>query len=139
MGAPWMMEIISFWVGGKAYKWIVPDIINICTPVFIFIVFVCKPTVWNLLKIKFPCLKKLDPCCPSCMLQRTSYHRTTSRDSHQHQLLELNRLSNPIERNRTFSVTSAVTLLSQIRDSVASKKMSAYYTRSARFDRNSKY
>ena len=135
-----MMEIISFWVGGKAYKWIAPDIINICTPVFIFIVFVCKPTIWNLLKIKFPCLKKLDACCPSCMLQRTSYHQTTSRDSRQNQVIELNRLSNPVvERNRTFSATSAVTLLSQIRDSVASKKMSAYHTRSAasRFDRNS--
>lgn len=70
MGVSWMTEIISYAVGGKAYDWFFTDILNILTGVFIFFIFVCKPNVWKLLKLKCPCLKKLDRCCPSVM--RTS-------------------------------------------------------------------
>ena len=67
-----MMEVISFWAGGSAYIWILPDIINICSGIFIFIMFVLlKPNVFNLLKVKYPCLKRLNPYCPSFMLEES--------------------------------------------------------------------
>ena len=68
-----MMEVISFWVGGSAYIWIIPDIINICSGIFIFVMFVLlKPNVFRLLKIKYPCFKRLNPYCPSFMLEETN-------------------------------------------------------------------
>ena len=70
MGVSWMMEVISFWAGGSAYIWIPTDILNICSAIFIFVMFVClKPNVFKLLKDKYPCLKRLNPFCPSFMLK----------------------------------------------------------------------
>lgn len=72
------MEVISFWAGGSAYIWILPDIINICSGILIFVMFVLlKPNVFKLLKIKYPCFKRLNPYCPSFMLDesRTDNHR----------------------------------------------------------------
>ena len=125
MGVSWMMEIISFWVGEIAYLWIPTDILNISTGVFVFIIFVCKPHVWKLLKIKCPYLVKLDRCCPSCMLQRTNSHQSTSRsDSRQHQQTTMNQFNNHNEqqesngnRKNAISCTSTGTTFSQIRDS----------------------
>ena len=78
MGLSWMMEVISFAVGGSAYIWIPTDIINILTGVFIFVIFVCKPNVWKLLKLKCPCLEGLDACCPSYMKRANTRQGTTT-------------------------------------------------------------
>ena len=81
MGVSWLMEIISFWVGGSAYIWIPTDVINISTGILIFIVFILKPKVLKLLKIKCPCLKRLDPFCPSFFLEESSNHYRGKRRS----------------------------------------------------------
>jgi len=62
MGVSWMMEIISFAAGDFTAEWIwIPtDIINISTGIFIFIIFVCKKSVWNLLKKKWGMLNRLE-------------------------------------------------------------------------------
>ena len=62
MGISWMMEIISFAAGKVTSNWIwVPtDIINILTGFFIFVIFVCKRNVWNLLKKKWRLLERLE-------------------------------------------------------------------------------
>lgn len=78
MGVTWTMEVASFAIGGSAYFWIPTDILNILTAIFIFYIFVCKPNVWNLLKLKFPWLKALDRCCPSPMRTRQETQQTTS-------------------------------------------------------------
>ena len=81
MGVSWMMEVISFAVGGSAYIWIPTDILNILTGVFFFVIFVCKPNVWKLLKLKCPCLKRLDRCCPSYMTRSNTRQATTTRST----------------------------------------------------------
>lgn len=81
MGVSWMMEVISFAVGGPAYFWIPTDILNILTGVFIFVIFVCKPNVWKLLKVKCPCLQRLDSCCPSYMTRSNTRQGTTTRST----------------------------------------------------------
>ena len=50
MGVSWVMEIVSFWVGGSAYIWIPTDILNILTGVFVFVILVCKRRIWKSLK-----------------------------------------------------------------------------------------
>jgi len=62
MGVSWMMEIISFVVGGvsKEYIWIPTDVINILTGLFIFVIFVCKRNVWKLLAQKWVFFDRLD-------------------------------------------------------------------------------
>ncbi len=60
MGIPWIMDIVSFLVGGNAEHWITTDIFNILTGVVVFIMFVCKPTVWSRLRNRFPCLERLN-------------------------------------------------------------------------------
>ena len=59
MGVSWTMDIVSFFVGGSAYNWMATDILNILTGFLIFVMFVCNPKVWKLLKAKFPCLKRM--------------------------------------------------------------------------------
>jgi len=71
MGLTWTFEILSYGVGGNPAFWVVTDVINILiNGVVIFIMFVCKPTVWCRLQAKFPCLKRLDGLYPSCMEKR---------------------------------------------------------------------
>ncbi|KAF4529144.1 hypothetical protein B566_EDAN017472 [Ephemera danica] len=50
MGLPWIMEIVSWAVGGEDHYWYFTDAINMLRSVFIFIVFCCKPKVWEMLK-----------------------------------------------------------------------------------------
>lgn len=78
MGVTWITEVASFAIGGSAYYWIATDILNILMGVFIFIIFVCKPNVWNLLKLKFPPIKVLDQCWPSRLTSREESQQTTS-------------------------------------------------------------
>jgi hypothetical protein len=72
MGLTWISEIVSYGVGGNPVFWVATDVINILiNGVAIFIMFVCKPTVWSRLQAKFPYLKLLDAVCPSsCMKER---------------------------------------------------------------------
>jgi len=60
MGVPWITEMITFAVKVPFELTIMTDILNILTGVYIFIIFVCKSRVWNLLKMKFPFLEYLD-------------------------------------------------------------------------------
>ena len=53
MGISWIMEIVSWLVGGSAYYWIPSDVFNILMGVFIFIIFVCKKKVRKLLAQKY--------------------------------------------------------------------------------------
>ena len=53
MGISWIMEIVSWLVGGSALYWIPSDVFNILMGVFIFIIFVCKKKVRKLLAQKF--------------------------------------------------------------------------------------
>ena len=83
-----MMEVISFWAGGSAYIWIPTDILNICSAIFIFIMFVLlNSNVFKLLKIKYPCLERLNPCCPSFMMEEslTDYRVAGNQLYHQQQ------------------------------------------------------
>lgn len=90
MGVSWLTEIISYAVGGDAYNWFFTDIINILTGVYVFVIFVCKPKVWKLLKLKFPCLERLSHRCqrlhrhlfPMKVRSTPAVSRTTS-DSNQ--------------------------------------------------------
>ncbi len=59
MGISYIMEVISFLVGGDSKYWVTTDVLNILTGVIIFIMFVCKPTVWKRLQKRFPCLERL--------------------------------------------------------------------------------
>lgn len=66
-GVSWITEVISFAVAGSALLWIFTDILNILTGVFVFVIFVMKPKIWQLLKLRLPFLYHLDRCCPSFM------------------------------------------------------------------------
>lgn len=63
MGVPWIMEFISFITKGNGNDnsisiWIFTDVLNILTGLFIFIIFICKPKVWKLLKSRLPWLER---------------------------------------------------------------------------------
>ncbi|CAH2048684.1 unnamed protein product, partial [Iphiclides podalirius] len=53
MGVNWTVEIISFSVGGSNWYWILIDISNIALGVFIFLIFVWKKKVRNLIAKKW--------------------------------------------------------------------------------------
>jgi len=45
MGVTWIVDVLSWAIGGPAYIWYVPDIINALQGLFIFIVVGCQPQV----------------------------------------------------------------------------------------------
>ncbi|EFX83096.1 hypothetical protein DAPPUDRAFT_240555 [Daphnia pulex] len=63
MGVPWTTEIITFMADASYESALVTDIFNIILPIFIFIIFVCKPSVWKMLKQKFPRLSPFMSVC----------------------------------------------------------------------------
>ncbi|EFX83093.1 hypothetical protein DAPPUDRAFT_240559 [Daphnia pulex] len=63
MGVPWTTEIITFLADSSFESALVTDIFNIILPIFIFIIFVCKPSVWKMLKQKFPRLSPFMSVC----------------------------------------------------------------------------
>nr|CAD7204641.1 unnamed protein product [Timema douglasi] len=50
MGLTWVLDIISWAVGGPSYLWYLPDLLNTLQGVFIFIVVGCHPQVWAAVK-----------------------------------------------------------------------------------------
>lgn len=50
MGVTWVMDVISWAVGGPNYLWYVTDMINAFQGVFIFVVVGCQPQVRSALK-----------------------------------------------------------------------------------------
>ena len=52
MGVAWVTEAFSYLINGNFIHWIFIDVVNILTGVFIFIIFVCKPKVFILLKLR---------------------------------------------------------------------------------------
>ncbi len=60
MGLFWLMEVISFFAHGASEIWIVTDIVNMLTGAIVFFLFICKRTVWNRLKKRYPCLVRID-------------------------------------------------------------------------------
>lgn len=67
MGVTWIMDVISWAVGGPQELWYLPDLINCLQGVFIFIVIGCQPQVnflfLLLLKMLTPFLKTLTRWC----------------------------------------------------------------------------
>jgi len=59
MGVSWIMELISFAVGGPEVLWIATDILNISTGIFTFVIFVCNRKVLTLIARK--CCGKKSP------------------------------------------------------------------------------
>lgn len=79
MGVSWSAEVVSFAVGGSVYVWLPFDVLNVFTAAFMFAIFACKPSIWKLLKHRFPSLARLDGCCPSFMTRaRTTVIKTSS-------------------------------------------------------------
>ncbi|XP_046439774.1 G-protein coupled receptor Mth2-like [Daphnia pulex] len=65
MCMPWSIGIIIF-VAGISFDYQVHQVMrifNILWPIFIFIIFVCKPSVWKMLKLKFPSLSPFTSTC----------------------------------------------------------------------------
>lgn len=59
MGISWLMNMISMFASGHFELLLFIKIfISIMTGVGVFIMFVCKPRVWNLLEKRFPCFTK---------------------------------------------------------------------------------
>jgi hypothetical protein len=63
MGVPWTTEIITFLADASFESALVTDIFNIISPLFIFIILVCRPSVWKMIKLKFPCLNPFITAC----------------------------------------------------------------------------
>ena len=63
MGVPWTTEIITFLADSSFESALFTDIFNIISPIFIFIIFICKPSVWKMLKLKYP---RLNPFFSAC-------------------------------------------------------------------------
>jgi hypothetical protein len=63
MGVPWTTEIITFMADASFESALVTDIFNIISPLFIFIILVCRPSVWKMFKLKFPCLIPFITAC----------------------------------------------------------------------------
>lgn len=70
MGVSWISKLISdLVVREEAVTWMIIDIFNILTNGLVFFIMViCKPTVWNRLRSKYPSLKRLEvlDCCQIC-------------------------------------------------------------------------
>lgn len=49
-GVTWIMEIVSFAARGHFTTWIISDVLNISTGIFVFIIFVCNKHVWMLIR-----------------------------------------------------------------------------------------
>ena len=60
MGVSWISEIVTFAVQAPFEYTVVTDILNILTGLYVFIIFVCTPTVWNLLKKKFSTFQRVE-------------------------------------------------------------------------------
>ncbi|XP_049767215.1 probable G-protein coupled receptor Mth-like 1 isoform X1 [Schistocerca cancellata] len=54
MGLTWVMEIVSWAVGGPAYYWYLTDLVNLLRAVFLFYLFCCKRSVLRLLRSRLP-------------------------------------------------------------------------------------
>lgn len=58
MGVNWTVELLSFAVGGSNWYWIIVDISNIGLGVFVFLIFVWKKKVRNLVQKRYVSRKK---------------------------------------------------------------------------------
>lgn len=50
MGITWVVDILSWAIGGPIWAWIITDLINVLQGVLIFIVVGCQPQVWAAIK-----------------------------------------------------------------------------------------
>jgi hypothetical protein len=94
MGLTWITEIISWAVGGADYYWYITDIVNMLRAVFIFVIFCCKRSVLNLLRVRLasflPCAKRMthgksgmSVSGPTSSLQLTTSMKKSTRGSSQ--------------------------------------------------------
>lgn len=75
MGVNWTVELLSFAIGGSNWYWIITDISNIGLGIFVFLIFVWKKKVRNLVQKRFRSIFGL----PTAELdQRTGKWNTTS-------------------------------------------------------------
>ena len=52
MGMTWIMEVVSVVIGGPSYMWILTDVCNTLQGLAIFLIFVWKPKVRRLLRVR---------------------------------------------------------------------------------------
>ncbi len=50
MGITWIVDVLSWIIGGPDYVWYLTDLVNCLQGVFIFIVVGCQPQVWTAIK-----------------------------------------------------------------------------------------
>lgn len=50
MGITWIVDLLSWAIGGPTYVWFLTDLVNALQGVFIFIVVGCQPQVWSAVK-----------------------------------------------------------------------------------------
>uniref|UniRef100_A0A1B6M8D2 G-protein coupled receptors family 2 profile 2 domain-containing protein n=1 Tax=Graphocephala atropunctata TaxID=36148 RepID=A0A1B6M8D2_9HEMI len=53
MGVTWVMELVSFVVGGSQLIWLLSDTCNTLQGLLIFVIFVCKPRILQLIRQRF--------------------------------------------------------------------------------------
>ncbi|XP_065572521.1 G-protein coupled receptor Mth2-like isoform X2 [Artemia franciscana] len=70
MGLTWIMEAISFAIGGEAYYWLVTDLVNILMPICIFFLFIWKKKILEMLAARYSCFRRV--------LGRSVYKRPSS-------------------------------------------------------------
>lgn len=78
MGINWVMELVSFAVGGPKYIWFLTDIGNTLQGLLIFLIFVCKRRILRMLNQKLcPQWKLVGPATTSAR-SKVSDSRTSS-------------------------------------------------------------
>jgi G protein-coupled receptor Mth (Methuselah protein) len=113
MGVPWTTEIITFLAKASFESALVTDIFNIISPFFIFIIFVCKPSVWKMFKLKFP---RLNPLISACEKIGSRIIPSRKRNRHQPASAEESCNSN-MTGSSSNNKTSQQTLTSESTDS----------------------
>lgn len=59
MGITWVVDVMSWVIGGPDYVWYLTDLVNALQGVLIFIVVGCQPQVWMALR-RMWCLRSAD-------------------------------------------------------------------------------
>jgi hypothetical protein len=113
MGVPWTTEIITFLADSSFESALSTDIFNIILPIFIFIIFVCKPSVWKMLKFKFP---RMSPFISACEKMGT---RVVPKKIKRHQPASAEESCNSnMTGSSSNNKTSQLTLTSESTDSI---------------------
>ncbi|KAF4528729.1 hypothetical protein B566_EDAN008995 [Ephemera danica] len=81
MGLTWIMELVSWTVGGSNYLWIVTDVCNTLQGLCIFLIFVWKPKVRRLLIARLRGKKRPSPSGQSDGIRAAALSRLSKPDA----------------------------------------------------------